>query len=939
MHFLQKKNNTFSAAQYIKPVFPARTLFLTLAATIFSILSIILTGGTARADQFGTSSPQTVPLANHTAKTLIAQAPPAIPLPSGSPGGAKPDLTTLRAAVKNGAVSFKIKGDGVTTDQIKLELTNKTDKPLHLVIPANEVFRPNTANVQTMMVIRDRMVSLPAGSQLTVSLFTICASYKSLKPPPVDGVSFEIGNYPDMDTWKQLSNILAAARELNKKGAFDSLPFDDPKRRLHTMEQYSAWLMLGKKSIDPQDQLTKEAVGADFMKILEERAKTDPQFRSNLEKEHKLSPTGGIVLGAGEKQDVDRRIALILDGADLTLKRSADNDIQALAYGLPEDSTWGTLDQVGVRAFEQGDYTEAQELLEGAVKEAEKFGPEDLRLASSLNNLGRCLMEQGLSEKAEPVFKRALAIREQKTGPDSVEVAEIFNSLGTVYELRKKPADAEQSFQKALTIRQRKLGPEHIEVAITLNDLGGLYLSQGKLDQAETPLKNALAIRYKKMGKDSPDVAAVNVNLASLYVKQGKLPEAEKLYLVALAIDRKALNPDNPYLATILDGLVEVYKSSHKDKDAETFANTAQAIRQKALGGNATLIASLPQDYQTLSRVQNFTNSTETMEASAKDIQGTADPKLLASVVAEKTAAANRPVKDKWALVIGISKFQDATINLKYSAKDATDFYNYLIKEAHFQPDHIRLLLDEKATRTNIMSALGDTWLPRVAGPDDLVVFYFSGHGSPSSADQGGTNYLVAYDTDKNQLFATGLKMQDFTDLIKQRVHTDRVVICMDACHSGATEVGSKGIFRAKNFSVDDVVQGTGKYVVCSSQPSQVSWESTEYPNGVFTHYLIEGLRKNPKLGDACNYMKDKVQHEVLRDRGEMQTPVVGSHWEGEQAMIAAPPTQPGPGLPNDPLTIKAPAPSQAAKGTKSTGTATTKTKPSTATKGVVHPH
>ncbi len=914
--------NTSATLSGSKSLFHWHIIFLGLAAAIFSILM----AHPARADQLGA---EISPLSTGTPhKTLLVQAPPAIPLPAGNANGDKPELTTLRAAVKNGFVSFKIKGDGVTTDQIQLELTNKTSKPFHLVIPANEVFRPNTANVQTMMVIRDRMVSLPPNAQISVNVFTVCASYKSLKPPPVDGVSFEIGNYPDHDTWKQLANILAAARELNKKGAFDNLPFSDPKRRLHTMEQYSIWLMLGKKSSDPHDQLTKDAVGADFMKVLEDRAKTDPQFRSDLEKQHKLSPTGGIVLGAGEKQDVDRRIALILDGADLTLKRSADNDIEALAYGLPEDSTWGTLDQVGVRAYEQGDFTEAQQLLEGAVKEAEKFPPEDLRLASSLNNLGRCLLEQGLLDNAEPVFKRALTIREKKAGADSVEVAEILNSLGTLYELKKKPEDAEQSFQKALTIRQRKLGPEHVEVAITLNDLGNLYAGEGKTDQAETLLKNALAIRYKKMGKDSPDLAAVNVNLAGLYVKEGKFAEAEKLYLVALAIDRKALSPDNPYLANILDGLATVYKSTHKDADANKFTTTAQAIREKALGNNVTLIASLPQDYQTLTRIQSFTNNNETMEASSKDIQVTGDQQTLASKQAEQKAAANRPVKDKWALVIGISKFQDASINLKYSAKDATDFYNYLIKEAHFQPDHIRLLLDDKATRANILTTLGDNWLNRVAGPDDLVVFYFSGHGSPSRADAEGTNYLVAYDTDKDKLLATGINMQEFTDLVKKRVHSDRMVICMDACHSGATATGSKGLFRASNFSVDAIVQGCGKYIICSSQPSELSWESTEYPNGVFTHYLIEGLRKNPKLGDACNYMKDKVQHEVLRDRGELQTPVVGTQWEGEAAMIAAPPTQPGPGLPDDKNTSSIPGGS--AKGSKSPPAVTTKAKVST---------
>src|SRR5438552_3911726 len=82
---------------------------------------------------------------------------------------------------------------------------------------------------------------------------------------------------------------------------------------------------------------------------------------------------------------------------------------------------------------------------------------------------------------------------------------------------------------------------------------------------------------------------------------------------------------------------------------------------------------------------------------------------------------ANKPIKDKWALVIGISKFANPTLDLKYPAKDAQDFYSFLTKDANFSPDHVHLLTNEQATRENILSEIGDKWLPRAANPDDLV--------------------------------------------------------------------------------------------------------------------------------------------------------------------------------------------------------------------------
>lgn len=83
---------------------------------------------------------------------------------------------------------------------------------------------------------------------------------------------------------------------------------------------------------------------------------------------------------------------------------------------------------------------------------------------------------------------------------------------------------------------------------------------------------------------------------------------------------------------------------------------------------------------------------------------------------------ANRPVTDKWAVVSGISKFADSKLDLRYPAKDAQDFYNYLITKGNFAKDHVKLLLDEKATRDRIRDVLGDSWLPHAALPQDLVV-------------------------------------------------------------------------------------------------------------------------------------------------------------------------------------------------------------------------
>src|SRR5262249_28408625 len=155
-------------------------------------------------------------------------------------------------------------------------------------------------------------------------------------------------------------------------------------------------------------------------------------------------------------------------------------------------------------------------------------------------------------------------------------------------------------------------------------------------------------------------------------------------------------------------------------------------------------------------------------------------------------------------------------------------------------------------------------------------------HGSPSQADEEGLNYLVMHNTDPESLYATGLPLQDLADAIKRRVHSNRVVVIIDACHSGSANP-AKGLRRAGNVDSNALLQGTGQLVICSSQPNQVSWESKRYENGVFTHQLIAAFRSksSASLAQVFDRLRDSVQTEVLEDRGELQTPVLKSKWEG----------------------------------------------------------
>ncbi len=258
--------------------------------------------------------------------------------------------------------------------------------------------------------------------------------------------------------------------------------------------------------------------------------------------------------------------------------------------------------------------------------------------------------------------------------------------------------------------------------------------------------------------------------------------------------------------------------------------------------------------------------------------------------------SASRPIKDKWAVVIGIDRFKDKRIpTLRFSAKDARDFATFLVEKANFKKDHVLLLLNENASRHNIDSALGDTWLPKRVLEDDLVLIYASTHGSPRELDVGGDNFLIAYDTNQEELFTTGIKLQDLAPTVRQRTHCDRIVLILDACNSGAAQAGGKGLLRTTNFDVGSLA-GKGQIVISSSAIDQRSWESTRYSNGVFTRNLInvlDGQKNAANLENTFEQLKDKVQQEVRFDRKAFQTPIMRSKWEGDALILTAKPVSP----------------------------------------------
>lgn len=389
----------------------------------------------------------------------------------------------------------------------------------------------------------------------------------------------------------------------------------------------------------------------------------------------------------------------------------------------------------------------------------------------------------------------------------------------------------------------------------------------------------------------------------------------------------KASNSKN----STLDG-TRVSSARRERRDNARAAVIAQAKKTAEEQEQARKVA---HEVDRLLREREAARAAEMQAAAAKaaEVQAAAAAKAAAAKAA--LAPVNRPVKDKWALVVGISKFNHPQYNLQFAAKDAKDFANFLVREAGFREDHVRILLDEDATRRNIMSSFGSKWLPNITEPDDLVVVYISTHGTPAQKDRESRNYIVAFDTEADDPYATGVDMEEINRRLTSDVKSDRVLIVMDTCYSGGSIPGARGLEESDNFDLSKMSVGAGHIVISSSGVGERSWESKGSRNGVFTRNLIDVLRENGTKIDATNTfneLRKRVQWEVKRDFSREQTPQIGGSWEGRDLVLSVPPIAPRPAGTAATEGLIAPAEKSAASGTSEKALPSVKATPPKAT-------
>jgi tetratricopeptide (TPR) repeat protein len=172
-----------------------------------------------------------------------------------------------------------------------------------------------------------------------------------------------------------------------------------------------------------------------------------------------------------------------------------DSEIDVLLWQLYID--------MAEAAFSLGDLGQTTEMLLRAAEHAQRFGPNDERLAATLNRLGVVFFYQHKHGTAKALVERALGILEEINTDPTRKVTLLYNLIG-IYDAEGNFAKAESICENARRILEEGPASREPELALTLLKLGEIHLAQDRPLQAIFALRHALEILESRIGSPRP---------------------------------------------------------------------------------------------------------------------------------------------------------------------------------------------------------------------------------------------------------------------------------------------------------------------------------------------------------------------------------------------------------------------------------------------------
>jgi metacaspase-1 len=243
--------------------------------------------------------------------------------------------------------------------------------------------------------------------------------------------------------------------------------------------------------------------------------------------------------------------------------------------------------------------------------------------------------------------------------------------------------------------------------------------------------------------------------------------------------------------------------------------------------------------------------------------------------------------QNKIGLIVAVGKYPEGGRWRDLSSENDIRYIKAALAKNGFDMRNVDSLLNEKATKKNILSAIEALYNKAKEG--DIVVFHFSGHGQQIEDNNGdeGDGYdeaLIPYDADamydpvnyKGQNHLRDDELQAELTRIRTKIGSKgSLIVLVDACHSGTISRGTQfAIARGEPIpfqtpqykpkltksanTLDGFAEGSsslGNMIVFSaSSPNQVNYETKDAENNGVGSLSLAFSKAINDLPENTNY-------------------------------------------------------------------------------------
>jgi uncharacterized caspase-like protein len=246
----------------------------------------------------------------------------------------------------------------------------------------------------------------------------------------------------------------------------------------------------------------------------------------------------------------------------------------------------------------------------------------------------------------------------------------------------------------------------------------------------------------------------------------------------------------------------------------------------------------------------------------------------------------------KVALLIGVSEYEPGLTPLPGSIKDVDAMKRVL---AHpdmggFAETDITVMKDPQ--RQEMEDAIYRLFADRKK--DDLLLFYFSGHGIK---DESGKLYLATRSTRKTngKLVKPSAVAATFLHESTSDSKSQRQVLILDCCFSGAIAQGMS-VKDDGAVNLQEQLGGRGRAILTSSSTLEYSFgsEGSSHESdglSIYTRYLVEGLEKGTADLDGDGWISVDELHEYTSAKVTESSPAMTPKFypveEGHKILLA----------------------------------------------------